>query len=195
MRTDLIKNLTLKNLINPAKALLLFLIFTIGTLIILSMVENPFGIRSYTVLTGSMEPAIQTGSIIFTYHKDEYKIGDIITYKPTGKIAGQTDMTLTHRIVKIDETPNGLLITTKGDANAANDYDKVSEDQIIGSSLMTVPYLGFVVDTAKKPLGFVALVVIPSTILIYEELRKIRESLKSSKGLGETATNNHKTLN
>src|SRR3989344_2187166 len=35
---------------------------------------------AYTVLSGSMEPAIKTGSVVITYPQNSYAPGDIVTF-------------------------------------------------------------------------------------------------------------------
>lgn len=123
--------------------------------------------RAYVVTSGSMEPAIKTGSIIVTKAKPSYKIGDIVTFKNNGNV-------VTHRIMGMDEGS----ITTKGDANSSPDFTATARDDIIGRSFIIVPYVGWVIDFAKTPRGFVALIVIPASIIIYEELKSLLRETK-----------------
>jgi len=44
-----------------------------------------------------------------------------------------------------------------------------------------VPYLGYAVETARKPIGFVLLIIIPAVIMIYDEIRKLVEGIKRRK--------------
>lgn len=81
-----------------------------------------FGIRPYVVYSGSMEPEIQTGAVVFTkVEKLSPEKGDIITFR-------NRDTVITHRVVK---KQNGTWIT-KGDANKTADPVPVEESQIIG---------------------------------------------------------------
>jgi len=127
--------------------------------------------RAYVVTSGSMEPAIKTGSIIITKAKPNYVIGDVVTFKNGAN-------TVTHRIVNMDDT----TITTKGDANSDADISTTPKSSIIGSSFLTVPYVGWAVDFAKTPRGFVAMIVIPASIIIYEELKNLLSETKKLLG-------------
>ena len=118
--------------------------------------------RAYVVTSGSMEPNIKTGSIIITKEKPDYFLGDVVTFKNGSHV-------VTHRIINMDET----TITTKGDANSSADLATTPKENIIGGNFFIVPYLGWVVDFAKTPRGFVALIVIPASIIIYEELKSL----------------------
>lgn len=70
----------------------------------------------YTVTSGSMEPEIHTGDVIYTRTVNfrDLQEGDVITFS-----LNQGKTTVTHRIQKIDKK-NGLL-QTKGDANEESD--------------------------------------------------------------------------
>ncbi len=110
------------------------------------------GFEIYTVLSGSMEPAYHTGSVIYVKQVDSGSLqpGDVITYRING------GTTATHRIVEIvqDETnPSVCRYRTKGDANNVADGSLVNQSDIIGSPVFTIPYLGFVADYIQNPPG------------------------------------------
>ena len=44
--------------------------------------------------------------------------------------------------------------------------------------LVTIPFLGYLIDFAKQPMGFALLVIIPVAIVIIDELRKILAEIK-----------------
>lgn len=73
-------------------------------------VPMPFGVGASMVMSGSMEPTIATGDLVFVVKKNNYKVGDVILFR-SGKSC------VLHRIVEI----NGQEVITKGDANNAND--------------------------------------------------------------------------
>ena len=72
------------------------------------------------VETGSMEDGIHVGDYILIYRKDNYKIGDIVTFTRDGYY-------VTHRIIK----KNNNKFVTKGDANNTED-DAISSKDIVG---------------------------------------------------------------
>ncbi|MDO4939033.1 MAG: signal peptidase I [Lachnospiraceae bacterium] len=106
--------------------------------IILSFVA---GIRPYIVLSGSMEPMIPTGSLIWINTRDTaVKEGDIAAYR-TG------DILVTHRIVGITE--DGRYIT-KGDNNETADASPVPSENIAGTYVMHVPAMGYAISAVRS---------------------------------------------
>lgn len=148
--------------------------------------------RAYVIQSGSMEPAIKTASIVVSSPQPNYFTGDIITFRPEGRAMDF----VTHRI-EFKDFPNGVdnepIYKTSGDANEDFDIWEVTNEQIVGKVVFSVPYLGYVADFAKKPQGFILLVIVPATIVIYEELRFLREILfKSLKKLKKKKIEDHK---
>lgn len=88
----------------------------------------------YLVKTGSMEDGIHVGDYILIYKKNNYNIGDIVTYEKNG-------YHVTHRIIK----KNGNKIVTKGDANNIED-DEINVKSIVGKVIYSGGYLNFVID-------------------------------------------------
>ncbi|MFC1722166.1 signal peptidase I, partial [Patescibacteria group bacterium] len=62
---------------------------------------NPWGLRSFAVTSGSMEPTIKTGSLVFTTKANYYEINDIITFQQ-----GSSKRAITHRIINSKITPS-----------------------------------------------------------------------------------------
>lgn len=106
------------------------------------------GYRSYTVLSGSMEPEFYPGDMVITKHKSktDIKLNDIVTYKDNDGVI------ITHRI--IEETPDGYI--TKGDNNNVEDADILTEENIIGEVKFSIPKLGYVSDFLSKPMVMAA---------------------------------------
>ncbi len=121
------------------------------------------------VKSGSMEPAIHTGSIIVIAPGQTYGIGDVVTY---GKDT-RSHIPVTHRIV--EKRGEGSLATyiTKGDANEDKDTKAVGGKDVIGKVAFSIPYLGFVIEFARTPLGFLLLIGLPALLIILDELANI----------------------
>lgn len=100
---------------------------------LLRMTNN---IQIYNVKTGSMENKIHVGDYILVVKNNDYKVGDIITYKYDKGF-------VTHRIIKKD----GNKITTKGDAN--NTEDVAIDTSVIVGKVVFVGGLLNVVITYK----------------------------------------------
>ena len=130
-----------------------------------------------TVLSGSMEPAIKIGSLVVVKPMNDYRIGDIITFKTSSGVKIPT----THRIVEMEVIEGALLYTTQGDANNASDSKRVYENQVEGRVIISIKFLGFGVDFIKKPSGFFLMIILPAGIIIFVEGRKIFKELKNNK--------------
>jgi len=149
----------------------------IAILLIVSVFPITGNFKVLTVQSGSMMPAIKTGSIVLVKPTNNYKIGDIITF---GQIS-KTKTPTTHRIAEIEVANGQPIYTTKGDANNAPDQKQVPAKEVIGRVLLDVPFLGYAVAAAKKPWGFMLLIAVPALLVIYEEANKIWQEIKKSK--------------
>lgn len=147
------------------------LIITIGGVFLILYV---CGIVPYVVLSGSMEPTIQTGSICFiNKHTDinDIKEKDIIAFK-------HNDGTLvTHRAVEITESG----IKTKGDNNKDEDSNIVVKENFVGKNLFWIPKVGYVVRKLQSPKGVVILItcvvlLFTSGLLFGEDDKKVKEN-------------------
>lgn len=149
-------------------------IFMIVVLMMLSYSSIPGNIQIFTVLSGSMEPSIKTGALIFIKPVDTYGVGDVVTRRTDEK-----DVTITHRIIGQSEESGIVSFQTQGDANNVADEEVVTSDMIIGKVIFDIPYLGYLVHFARTTQGLILMIIIPASIIIYEELRKIKKEFKS----------------
>lgn len=127
--------------------LVLAVTFAVAIIAASFSVPKVFEIVPYVILSGSMEPGIPTGSVVYidTHDKDVHE-GDIIAFKSG---AGKGAM-VTHRVVKIGEDGT---ITTKGDNNEVEDLSPLSPEYVVGKYKFHVPKLGAVMnelDNKKK---------------------------------------------
>ncbi len=141
----------------------------IALLLIISIFPITGNFKVLTVLSGSMEPAIKTGSVVLVKPVSNYKIGDIITFGAISKTKTPT----THRIYETKVVDGKPVYITKGDANNAPDTREVLAKDIVGKVLVGVPYVGYVVAGAQKPWGFAALIILPAVIIIGDQAKKI----------------------
>lgn len=142
------------------------------------------GYQLKTVLSGSMEPGIQTGSIIAVQKVTDgsiFKKGDVITFME------EENKLITHRITDITETGNGVLYTTKGDNNNAADRNPVLAENVVGVySGVTVPYIGYLISFAQSPNGAIVFLIFPGVIMlgyagftIWRALRELEDKDKT----------------
>lgn len=162
------------NYLKIAYYLLLGVLSIIAVLLVISIFPITGSMKFKMVLSGSMEPAIKMGSIVVIKPTQNYKIGDVITFGPDTK----KQSPITHRIYDIKVEGGEPVYVTKGDANNAADQNGVFKKDIIGKVLISVPFVGYAVDFAKKPLGFALIVIIPVALIIVEEIKKIYNEVK-----------------
>ncbi|EGD56933.1 signal peptidase I [Gordonia neofelifaecis] len=120
--------------------LLLFAAFAV--LFATIVVPKVGGGRPYSILTGSMRPDYPEGMLIVVRPAPfgSIRIGDVITYQLQSGRPG----VITHRVVRITETPSGQpRLVTKGDANDAED-PPVRPVQVRGVLWYSIPYVGYV---------------------------------------------------
>lgn len=143
----------------------------IFALLVISARFSFFGVRMLVVQSGSMAPTIGTGSLVINKSERTYQIDDIVTFKNREKLTETT----THRIVEIENQGNVELFTTQGDANNAPDSTKLTEDRILGRVVFAIPYFGYLVAFSRTTPGLIILIIIPATIIIYDEINKLKK--------------------
>lgn len=117
------------------------------------------GYRSYTVLSGSMEPRFYPGDIVITKHKNktDIQVNDIVTYRDNDGVI------ITHRV--IEETPEGYI--TKGDNNNVEDADILTKENIIGEVKFNIPKIGYVMDFLSKPMVIAAEMILLAVFIFF----------------------------
>ena len=145
------------------------LLLSVAGLFLASLLPIPGNIKVKIVKSGSMEPAIHTGSIVVVKPQSSYAVGDVITFGEDTKVRIPT----THRIVSVRDDAGTVSYSAKGDANEEADPIVVSKGSVIGKVTFAIPYAGYVLDFARQPLGFTFLIGIPASIIILDETLRI----------------------
>lgn len=133
---------------------------TLGTVILILVIvfcipitlPRTFGYQVYSVISGSMEPAISTGSLVYirTVEPEEVEVDEVIAYYG----GRDTNAIITHRVVE-NRVVMGEFIT-KGDANETNDMNPVAYDDVIGKVTLSIPKLGSVAQLLTSLQGKIA---------------------------------------
>jgi len=156
------------------KLLLKAIIFGVFPILVFVMITSRTsiigGIQSFVVLTGSMEPSLPVGSIVFTKKFPSYRQKDVVAFK-TGNVI------VTHRIIDFETKNNIYYYKTQGDANNNPDSPMVSQDQILGRAFFLVPYLGKLALFLKTIPGFLLLIGFPAIIYIILEIINIKKEM------------------
>lgn len=150
--------------------ILMFLFFT-AFITIVSGLKTELPVHVYAVKSGSMTPTISIGSLILAKKEPAYQKGDIITFTEN------SNETTTHRIIEIIKQNDSVSYRTKGDANKIPDSLIVTPEYIVGKVFASLPYAGIPILYAKTPIGFIALIIIPATLIIYTEVISVKNEI------------------
>lgn len=112
------------------------------------------GIRPVVVISGSMEPVLPVGSMVFAQEvpASTARVGDIVTTQRQDGAKGL----ITHRVVSVKTEGTTTTLRLKGDANSTEDplpYVTTS----VGMYLFHVPWVGTLALAARTPFGLTAI--------------------------------------
>ncbi|GGE77475.1 signal peptidase I SipW [Priestia taiwanensis] len=182
------KKKILKIVSSIMSTLLFLLMLSLAIVVISSKASggNPtvMGYQLKTVLSGSMEPTFQTGSIIAIKPTEDggksYKKDDVIIFKEAD------NKIVTHRVVEVKGEGNNLSYVTKGDNNDGPDTNPVLAQNVIGHYTdFTVPYVGYLLDYANSKMGAALLLIIPGIILLIYSGVSIFGAVRELEGKGK----------
>ena len=150
-----------------------FVMWLVILLCVVLMAPRIAGIQSYVVISGSMEPAIPVGSLVYAKgcEPSEVAPGEVIVfYSSTGK-NGQSPadksgtVPVTHRVIE-NNTQTGELIT-KGDANKNEDLSPVTYNNVLGRVIFHVKGLGYLASVFATMTGKIgaAMIILAGYIL------------------------------
>ena len=150
------------------KKIIYVVLFTLALLIVTLNVASSFklsvfGIRSFKVGSGSMEPTLKVNDLIIIKEQKNYKKDDIVTF-----VDGNTYVT--HRVVSVD----GDTIITRGDANNTDD-DPISKDIIVGKLIYRFKAVGFISYLFANPFSWVLLFVVGIAVTCFIPEKKEKQ--------------------
>lgn len=172
--------IVLKWLNNIVTTVLIILLLSVAALVVSSKISGGepqvFGYQIKTVLSGSMEPGIKTGSVIIVKPGGDmtrFKKDDVITFME------EEERLVTHRIVEVMKSGDQVMYRTKGDNNEEADMNPVLSSNVVAEYTgMTIPYVGYAAEFASSKSGIVALVIIPGVILVLYSVFSIWKTIK-----------------
>ncbi len=144
-----------------------------------------FGIKTYVVTSGSMEPQIPVGSLVYVQKVEptEIKVGDTITF-----YLKNTGIPATHQVYEVDL--QNQLFRTQGinnrdeNGNILQDVDPVSFDSLIGKASFSIPFLGDInrfCTTAPGYYRLLAAVILIVAISIIVDMMPQRKAFRDGK--------------
>ena len=117
------------------------------------------------VVSGSMEPTIDTGSVVLTQRVPvaDLAVDDIVMFERPDEPGKQ----VVHRIAQLEPSQDGPIIRTKGDANATEDPWQVRPE---GDTALvargSVPYVGYVALATRTAVGQHALLAAAGLLIV-----------------------------
>ena len=131
------------------------LLLIIQTVVNPDITPNILGVKTFNIVSGSMEPEISVDDIVVVRNmpKEEINKNDIITFKIDGEV-------ITHRIIEIEEYEGNLTYTTKGDSNEVTDIEKIEYNQIEGKYIGKIPKAGKILNFLKNKVVFAFIILI-----------------------------------
>lgn len=164
----------MKKIVSLINSITILAIVLIGAITIGSFV-NVLSFRFFIVNSGSMEPTINTGSLILSQKTKDIKKNDIITFfYPLNDVKY-----VTHRVNAVEKVNNNEVVyRTKGDANNTVDNGFVRAEAIYGKVLFSIPLLGYFFSFVRTTPGLTLFLIIPTTIIVYNEILNIVKELK-----------------
>ncbi|MDN3016813.1 signal peptidase I [Paenibacillus sp. BSR1-1] len=125
-----------------------------------------FGYEIMTVLSGSMEPGIKTGSIIAVKPVSaptNFKKGDVITFKA----ADNPNTLITHRIIDVQKVDTTVQYITKGDNNDSKDPSPVTAGNVVAEYKgFTIPIIGKIMAFIQSKTGAIYLLIVPGVLMV-----------------------------
>lgn len=156
----------LKKICNILLGIIIILLIIIGGLL---LVPKIIGYDTFAVISGSMEPNIPVGAIVYVNEVDftDIEVGDVISFKLS------SEEMVTHRVTQIDEQNQQFI--TKGDANNTEDGQPVSYQNVVGKVIYSVPLLGYLTLYIQGPLGIAIICGVVFIIILLNYLPDIFE--------------------
>ena len=153
---------------------------TVAILAIVIIATKISGFRAFTVMSGSMEPNYPVGSLIYVKPVDAAALrpNDVISF-----VANADKTIVTHRIVSVETDATDHTVyryKTKGDANSAPDSNLVHYKNVLGTPVITIPYLGFIAYHLQRPPGIYIVLVLGTLILAWAFLPQTLEGRKAT---------------
>lgn len=134
----------------------------------------------FTVLSGSMEPTYHVGALLYVKKADpkQIEVGQPITFML------DNDVVATHRVVEVipdEDDPEVIRFRTKGDANEAADGMLVHYKNVIGTPILSIPYLGYVANYVQNPPGLYVAIAACALLLVFTFIPELLSDDKGKK--------------
>lgn len=167
-----------KKICNILSTLVLLVLLAAAAVLLVPML---FGYKEMVVVSGSMEPAIPVGSLVYVkpLEADQLETGDICTYYLSDR-----ETFVTHRVMSIDKGAQTLV--TQGDANDTEDGD-VSFSQVYGRAEFHLPYLGIAIQNLHTSAGIMIICGVIMLVILLNFIPAILDAAEEEKQQKDTS--------
>lgn len=161
-----------KTICNILSTIILVVLLAAAAVILVPML---LGYKEMAVLSGSMEPTIPVGSLVYVkpVEASMLEAGDVCTYYLSD---GETFVT--HRVMSID--PDAQTLVTQGDANESPDGD-IQFSQVYGRADFHLPYLGIVIQNIRTPVGIMSICGVVMLVILLNFIPAIIDAAEDEK--------------
>lgn len=185
------KTQTYKRIISIIVYIILVPLLIYNISLIIQAIVNPnktpsfFGIKTYVIISGSMEPELKIGDMVVAKNAKEegLKVGDIICFR-------QGESIITHRISEIITTNEGIQYKTKGDNNNAEDSGTIMEKVIEGKMVKKIPLVGNLSLVLQQKVFIILAIIVLYIYLVYNNTKKRKKNERKLKRLKHERDNN-----
>lgn len=155
-----------------ASGLLTALLVVIVLCLALLALPRLLGYGTLVVRSGSMAETAPVGSLVVArpLNTRDVRVGDVILVRREGATASAPVL---HRVVTLTHRSGEVVVTTKGDSNATPDPTPYLLRGRTMTPVLAVPYLGRVFAAVHTRLGWMLLIGLPATVLLWVQLRTI----------------------
>lgn len=130
-----------------------------------------FKVYPNIVTSGSMEPEIATGSLVYVdagYPVEKIKENDVIQFE----LMDGTD--ILHRVIEVESEDS--CFQTKGDANDTADLGRIHFEQYRGKFLAAIPYIGYGIKFFGNKYSMIGIVIIYALVLVRGMIKRKRKN-------------------
>ena len=135
--------------------------------------------------SGSMKPVLQVGDLVLIHSTspDKLQVGDIIDYRVSSTFMKLYNYppTICHRIVRIEQTSNGLAFRTKGDNTSEDPFIIMSKD-VTGKETGIIRYLGYPIMFIRSRQFIYLVASLLLLILLYTKGSQITKGAQKFRG-------------
>ena len=144
------------------------LFMALFVLIVVGLLPSQIGFSFHSIISGSMEPALKTGSVIGlkAANAADIVVDDIICFETDDKSAP-----VCHRVVEEVLKDGVVYFRTKGDAVEERDDWLVRPENILGKVVFHLPGMGYFSAFLKTLPGFIVFIALPALVIMLIELK------------------------